>query len=277
MNQFISPPPVVLTQPMTTYTQWNTPGGAVPLVGYPSAYPHVVDLTRRSYAAEVLPPAAYQAMNYQPQQPVSSPAPAAKTQPRRALTTRRASGGGGSVQQKQQPTPTPRPDLVRYDESIKQAMGVSPKRPDWSTINPFTEEAKRILAGGADGTEMPTVSAPVPVVNAAPARQTSGVAPVLDTVSEYVPEDYITQDNATEAYRRAAERVLLGLSPFTQPMINARAVGAAFGDLLGSNMEPAQIVPSEMQTATTAPAEQIPVSTVLQGIDMFPNRWSIIP
>lgn len=180
MQAYIPAPPFQLTQPMTGITHWQSPTAVVPLTGYPSAYPHVVNVSDYDFAAPYLGPAAYQQMMYQP--PVQ---PTQVAVPKPARTAARAARTSVTPQAKAQPA-TRDVNLRRYDDSILQAMGVKPKRPDWSRILPFTDETRQRLGADAATVDTQPQDSPQPT-----SRTTFDMEPFFDSISEYVPREFL--------------------------------------------------------------------------------------
>lgn len=179
MQAYVPSPPLQLQQPMTGITHWQTPVAVVPLTGYPSAYPHVVNVSDHDFAAPYLTPAMYQQRAYQPQMQPAAPV-------RRRATSGRQPAGSGAPENGQQPKREP--NLVRYDDSILQAMGFKPKRPDWSRILPFTDESRERL-----GIAVPSISSQATPIAQSPAQQgaTLNRDALYSAIEEYVPREYL--------------------------------------------------------------------------------------
>lgn len=261
MPQFISPPPMMLQQPMTGYTQWNTPMGVVPLVGYPSAYPHVVDMTRRSYAAEVLSPEVYQAMAYRPAPQPQQPAPAKK-----APVKRRAVGGGQSqttrrdVGTRSAPVPPTTPSVAlapahtpnKYNvlkpahtpAGVTQSQGASWHIPESLLI-------RRPAEPTPPAQPVQIIPQLAPARSAAKSPSVSPVTAVLEAASEYVPAEYILGNTPTSTLdqRVSPQRPI---SPI-ESVLNATSEYVPASYILGG--APAAVTPQ-------SPAAQRPISPV---------------
>lgn len=246
MPQFISPPPMILQQPMTGYTQWNTPMGVVPLVGYPSAYPHVVDMTRRSYAAEVLSPEVYQAMAYRPAAQPQQPAPTKK-----APAKRRAGGGGQSQTTQSAGTPN--------------APGTSPIQ-----LAPSHTHNKYNVLKPAHSATTPVQPVQIipPVAPARASAQTPVAAPVaatLDAIRDYVPADYILGGNPTSTLRPSGT-MQRAASPI-DAVLSATSEYVPAGYILGG-MQPVARRGNMLQM----PAQQTPIdATIAATSDYVPG------